>query len=411
MRQRSWRSTTTSGTSTSRCIIKPSVAQSDSLTQNVDTGHYAPRIQIPDQLPAAPAALRQPTQQTTTGRSRYDPAMDRPIAHDFTLIVPTLNEEGPIIRLLESVASQTLLPSEVLIVDGGSSDRTVAAASESCERLGIRFRVLDNPQRRVPNALNIGLEHTSTKYVGKVSAHSELADQYVEVMLTHLEAGREGAGGRKSARGVTAQGRANAAVLNSRIGVGGSAYHYATTVRDAPHIPSGNYSTDFLKRLGGWDENLPVSQDVELDARIVRNGGRLVLDPSTETYWSCRETLRGLFLQYRRYGCGVASVSLQDRSTFHLRHILPIGLVLSQSAIFAAGVSPQLRRLARGLGLVYPSLLFSLGTVLSGQKRLNPLRVTSALAAMQIGYGIGQIEALVGRSPAPSQMRSHDTSS
>ena len=337
--------------------------------------------------------------------------MDRPVAHDFTLIVPTLNEEGPIVRLLESVASQTLLPSEVLIVDGGSSDKTVAVASECCERLGIRFRVLDNPQRRVPNALNIGLQQTGTKYVGKVSAHSALSDRYVEVIMSHLEAGRDGAGAKKSARGTTPQGRANAAVFNSRIGVGGSAYHYATTVRDAPHIPSGNYSTELLKRIGGWDENLPVSQDVELDTRIVRNGGRLVLDPSAETYWSCRETLRGLFLQYRRYGCGVASVSLQDRSAFHSRHVLPIGLVLSHSALFAAGFSPKLRRPAGSLGLVYPSLLFSLGTVLSVRKRLNPLRVISALAAMQIGYGIGQIEALMGRSPAPSQMRSHDTSS
>lgn len=334
------------------------------------------------------------------------------IADDFTLIVPTLNEEGPILRLLESIASQTVRPSEILIVDGGSTDRTIPVATELCERLGLRFRVLDNPQRRVPNALNIGLKHTDTRYVGKVSAHSVLSDRYVEVVLSHLRAGREGAGGRKSARGVSAQGRANAAALNSRIGVGGSAYHYAKTVRDIPHIPSGNYSTELLNNLGGWNENLPVSQDVELDARIVRDGGRLVLDPSAETYWSCRETVLGLFLQYRRYGCGNAAIALQDksRSTVRPRHFLPIGLVLWQMIILASLLSSRRRRLAGVLGFAYPALVLSLGTIVSAQRRINPLRVASALAAMQIGYGIGQIDALLGRNPAPSQVRSHDAS-
>lgn len=337
-------------------------------------------------------------------------AMDQRIAHDFTLIVPALNEEGPIVRLLESIASQTLLPSEVLLVDGGSTDRTVDVATECCERLGIPFRVFDNPQRRVPNALNIGLRQTRTKYVGKISAHSALSDHYVEVILAHLRAGRHGAGGKKSARGVTSQGRANAAVLNSRIGVGGSAYHYAATVRDAPHIPSGNYSTEVLRKLGGWNETLPVAQDVELDARIIRDGGRLVLDPAAETYWSCRETLQGLFLQYRRYGCGRAATNLKDRSTVHPRHFLPIGIVVSHSVIFGSVFSSRLRHLARVLIFAYPSLLLFLGTILSVRKRTNPMRVASALAAMHFGYGIGQIEGLLGRSPAPSQMRSHDAS-
>lgn len=42
-----------------------------------------------------------------------------------TLIVPVLNEEGSIPQLIKSISEQTLKPSEVIFVDGGSKDKTV----------------------------------------------------------------------------------------------------------------------------------------------------------------------------------------------------------------------------------------------------------------------------------------------
>lgn len=41
-----------------------------------------------------------------------------------TLICTTLNEEGSIAKFIDSIANQTVFPSEVIIVDGGSSDST-----------------------------------------------------------------------------------------------------------------------------------------------------------------------------------------------------------------------------------------------------------------------------------------------
>ena len=43
----------------------------------------------------------------------------------LSIIVPTLNEEGYVGRLLESISRQTLSPEQVIVVDGGSSDATV----------------------------------------------------------------------------------------------------------------------------------------------------------------------------------------------------------------------------------------------------------------------------------------------
>ena len=46
----------------------------------------------------------------------------------FSIIIPTLNEERNVGALLSDVASQTRMPDEVLVVDAGSEDDTVAVA-------------------------------------------------------------------------------------------------------------------------------------------------------------------------------------------------------------------------------------------------------------------------------------------
>ena len=47
-----------------------------------------------------------------------------------SIVVPTLNEEGYVGRLLESISRQTFSPEEVIVVDGGSRDDTVRVVEE-----------------------------------------------------------------------------------------------------------------------------------------------------------------------------------------------------------------------------------------------------------------------------------------
>ncbi len=42
---------------------------------------------------------------------------------DISFITTVYNEEGSIIEFLQSLKRQTLLPGEIVIVDGGSTDR------------------------------------------------------------------------------------------------------------------------------------------------------------------------------------------------------------------------------------------------------------------------------------------------
>ncbi len=67
-----------------------------------------------------------------------DPSRVSPTAVEFSIIVPTLNEEANISRLLKSLRSQSLGNFEIILVDGGSQDGTV----ELARSLGAKVFVL-----------------------------------------------------------------------------------------------------------------------------------------------------------------------------------------------------------------------------------------------------------------------------
>lgn len=53
-----------------------------------------------------------------------------PTTANVSIVIPTLNEEGTIRNILTDLVNQTLLPQEIIVVDGGSQDRTVDIARQ-----------------------------------------------------------------------------------------------------------------------------------------------------------------------------------------------------------------------------------------------------------------------------------------
>jgi succinoglycan biosynthesis protein ExoA len=95
------------------------------------------------------------------------------------VIVPILNEAANIRVALECMrAQQSPAEVEFLLVDGGSSDGTRAILHET-EAADPRFRLLANPQRRTPQALNIGLAAARGEFVARMDAHASYPPDYL----------------------------------------------------------------------------------------------------------------------------------------------------------------------------------------------------------------------------------------
>lgn len=342
-----------------------------------------------------------------------------------SVLMPVRNEERSVAGAIRSVLEQTLEDLEILVIDGASDDDTVAVVAE-IGRTDPRVRVLDNPHRTIPHALNIGLAAARGRYVARVDAHAAVSVDYLERGVASLEADREVAsvGGRRIGVGDGPTGRSVAAALSSPFGVGNSINHYGGEAQDTDHASFAVSRADVLRSVGGWDETLLVNEDVDLDHRIGLAGFRIRYDPEMEIHWHVRPTVRDLGRQYRRYGRGKAAmVRKNGRSAVRLRHLAAPGLVawMGGAAVVALSGHP---RIAAAMAAPYAVGLAGATAVTLrkgyGQESLGPLPLAGAFAAMHFGWGLGFLEGLLlrltpaaasGRDPRTRRRMARDSSS
>jgi succinoglycan biosynthesis protein ExoA len=317
-----------------------------------------------------------------------------------TLIVPVRNEEASIADCLESLVRQSFRDFEIVVIDGLSSDRTVAIVEEFMER-DPRIRVVVNERRLTQIALNVGLAEARGTFLVRIDGHSVAAPDYLERIVDHLKSEEfAGVGGTKLAVGGTSvMSRVIASALSSRFGVGGSIYHYAQETAWVDHIPFGAYRVDLLRALGGWDESLLANEDFELDYRVRRSGGRLLLDPKIKVYWKTSQTLADLARQYQRYGRGKAAVARLHPDSLKWRHLLPAAVFLTIAA--SVGTAAAVKRPWPLLAdLPYAAFLVaSLGDAnLRRSAGRSPWLVPAVLATMEMSWSWGFLRDIAKKS-------------
>lgn len=305
-----------------------------------------------------------------------------------TVVVPARDEEDHIGSCLDSVLTQGVARLQVVVVDGGSKDRTDEVVTAISER-DPRVELIRCPPQPIPTSMNVGLAAARGRWLVRVDAHSTIAPGYIERAVRRLEEQRwGGVGGRKDGSGQTACGRAIAAAMASRFGVGGSTYHYGTKVQEVEHIPFGAYPVAVARELGGWDERLRVNQDFEFDYRVRLSGRPLLFDPALTIRWQSRQTIPDLFAQYRRYGQGKVAVALLHPRSLRLRHLAPPALV----AYGVASSLLALRRPGRALAMIAPygvAVAAASATTAHRLERADRRWVPLAFLAMHVGWGAG----------------------
>jgi len=311
------------------------------------------------------------------------------VAPRVTVVIPARDEARAIGACLDAVLMQSEPDLQVIVVDGGSRDGTAAIVQRRAAE-DPRVELIENPAGLIPRSLNLALAAARAPYLVRVDAHATVPRDYVARIVEHLETGEwSGVGGRKQGVGFTPSGRAVAAAMGSRFGVGNSTYHYGEARAVVDHVPFGAYPVDVARRLGGWDERCVVNQDYEFDYRVRRDGGLLLFDPELVIDWHCRQSVRELFQQYRRYGRGKANVAALQPRSVQARHLAAPTLI---AGLAGAAVMFATRRPKAGLALAAPyavALTAATATVAPRLDRGARRYVAPAFAAMHVGWGLG----------------------
>ena len=102
----------------------------------------------------------------------------------ISVILPVRNEERYIAACVDSIFSQDYPAEkmEVIFVDGRSEDRTVEML-HAMQKDHPQIVVLDNPNRTVPYAMNIGIAHSSAPVIVRLDAHAEYPADYIRLSV------------------------------------------------------------------------------------------------------------------------------------------------------------------------------------------------------------------------------------
>lgn len=259
-----------------------------------------------------------------------------------SVVIPCRNEVAYIDSCIASVLAsnypQDLL--EVLVVDGASTDGTresLARLQKTCTII----HVLDNPGRTVPVAMNIGIKAACGDVIVRMDAHSEYPRDYIRQCATNLVAsGADNVGGYWQTEPANPSREAAAVALaqTSRFGVGAAVYRLGSqTVREVDTVPFGTYWRQRLIDLGMYNEAFVRNQDLELNARLKAQGGRILYVPSIHCRYFAKRSIGLLARQCYYNGFWIIYGFRFAHTPCSPRHLAPVMCLIVSVALILSG--------------------------------------------------------------------------
>jgi succinoglycan biosynthesis protein ExoA len=344
----------------------------------------------PDAPSSGPAASAQPLM---TG-------IEQPVS----VVMPVRNEERYLADSVGRILAQDYAGElELVLALGPSRDRTAELARELAAA-DARITVVDNPSGLIPAAINIALRASRHDVVVRVDGHSMLPDGYIRTAVATLrETGAVNVGGIMAAEGITPFQQAVAWAMTSPFGVGAATNHTGGEPGPADTAYLGVFRREAIERVGGYNEEIQIAEDWELNHRIRQAGGLIWFQPAMRVTYRPRATARELASQYFRYGRWRRVIARQHAGTINMRYLAPPAAVAAVAAGTVVGLA-GVAGLAAGAPGIWPRLLtigfaapfgYAAGVVAvatSATRQLSPraaARLPIALATMHMCWGTG----------------------
>lgn len=222
----------------------------------------------------------------------------------ITILIPTRNEEEYITDCLNCVINFEIpegYKTEIFIIDGNSEDHTVEKVNEFCSICN-NVSLINNPLIIQSSALNIGIEKSSGEFILRLDAHSVFPMNYLKLLHeTSIRTGADNVGGIiNTLPGNDSFGATLVQALTShKFGVGNSGFRVGMKEGPADTVPFGFFKKSIFNRIGNFNEKLIRAQDYEFNRRIIKNGGKIWLNPEIQlNYFNQKSFLRFLKKQF-----------------------------------------------------------------------------------------------------------------
>lgn len=321
----------------------------------------------------------------------------------LSVICPIYNEEKYIAKCIDSVLLQDYPKDdlEILFVDGMSTDKT----REIVSKYAIKYpfiKLLDNPKKIVPYAMNTGIKAASGDVIMRLDAHATYKNNYFTALVVALkkyDADNVGAVCRTDVLNKTTKTLAIREVLSNKFGVGNSTFRTGIDgAQEVETVPFGCWKREVFEKYGLYDTRLVRNQDIELNKRIVRGGGKIVIIPDTYCTYLARETYKAL--AKNNYGNGKWNILTvyytKEMRSLSVRHFVPLAFVLSLIVPVLIGLFWLPALCVSALSIcMYLLALGAVSAKLAVGKKLNFFYLLASFIVLHISYGWGSFVGIL----------------
>lgn len=317
----------------------------------------------------------------------------------LSVICPIYNEEKYISACIESIIHQDYPKDnlEVIFVDGMSVDRTRDLVKQYSKQHPYIF-LINNPDRIVPIAMNLGIKASKGDVVIRLDAHAKYPTNYFSVLtkaLEELDADNVGVVCRTDVLNKTPKTLAIREVLSNKFGVGNSTFRTGINqTQEVDTVPFGCWKREVFQKYGLYDTRLVRNQDIELNKRIKRGGGHIYIIPDSYCTYMARETFKALSKNNFNNGkWNILTVYYTKQlNSLSLRHFIPLIFVLSLILPTLCALAYPLVGYVAFVSLVsYMLLLGLISLKISWNKKLNFFYLLATFLTLHISYGFGSL--------------------
>jgi len=200
----------------------------------------------------------------------------------LTFVIPTLNEEIFLPKLLNSLTIQTDHDFEVIVVDGNSHDKTVQLAEDFMNRLK-NLKIIKCPHAGLPYQRNQGAKAASGNWLVFSDADNIFLPYSVERIKDYIKNSRINF----FTTWLTPDTNVRSEVILSILGILMVEGSILIKRSFSPGPLTGIKSTLF-KRIGGYNEQATWGEDMEFAQRVTKAGYNLDVIRETLYIWSMR---------------------------------------------------------------------------------------------------------------------------
>lgn len=321
----------------------------------------------------------------------------------LSALLVTYNESQYIKKSLESLLDQNYPCNsyEIIIIDGGSTDDTVAQAKELiAEQLDgedkVKVMFIENPKKILAAGWNLGIRNAKGEYVVRIDAHAIVQPNFLQLSVkTMMSVNAVCVGGKLITEANSETGEVIRDILSSPFGVGYSPFRTSNKAGYADTAVYGLYKRKIFEEVGYFDETLVRNQDIEMHSRIKRAGGKFYFNPAIVSTYYSRDTVNKMLKQAYGNGFWNLIIMKKNKAKLSIRHMIPFCFVLFLIITTLLGIAWWPIWVFEVAVL---TLYFALAVVESVRKTKKIGRIIKMpflFFALHIAYGSGSIAGLV----------------